>query len=138
MGLPEAEEQLITGWFEEEQSSDRTYRWASRRAAVVVRLAESVSCLSVSYCMPPRPVGTVDVTIRPLGAETSVWSRRIAWNDGDWHDITLPVSLAEGDYVVVFIAGATWSNQGHRDPEVPPENRALGFALSRLSFQSAR
>jgi hypothetical protein len=44
------------------------------------------------------------------------------------------VQLGAGDYVVAFEAEATWSNPDQGEPQVPPDNRALGLAVSSLYF----
>jgi hypothetical protein len=36
--------------------------------------------------------------------------------------------------VVAFEAEATWSNPDQGEPQLPPENRALGVAVSSLTF----
>jgi N-acetylglucosaminyl-diphospho-decaprenol L-rhamnosyltransferase len=134
MASPAVEEQLVSGWFEAEQSEVRSYRWATRRAAAVVRLAERATSVRLSYCLPPGPVGDLKVTVRSLDQQRPVWSAGIAWVDADWHEDSFRLRLAAGDYFVSFDAEATWSNPGRRDPALWPENRSLGFALSSLSF----
>ncbi|MGD1059500.1 MAG: hypothetical protein ABR992_19045 [Solirubrobacteraceae bacterium] len=49
MTSPDVEEQLLSGWFEAEQSTDRSYRWAGAHAAAVVRLAEEASSACLRY-----------------------------------------------------------------------------------------
>jgi hypothetical protein len=71
----------------------------------------------------------------PLGELAPAWSTRIAWHDTEWHEDSLPLELAAGDYLVSFSAEAAWSNPAQRDPALWAENRSLGFALSSLSFR---
>jgi GT2 family glycosyltransferase len=134
MTSPRVEEQLVKGWFEPEESAGRRYRWTTRRAVVMVRLAESASGASLSYCMAPGDIGGVNITLRSIEGGEVVWSERIAWKDGDWHESSFPVQLAAGDYVLAFDADQTWSNQDQRDRTLPPENRSIGIALSSVSF----
>lgn len=137
MASPAAEEQLVSGWFEAERVAGRSYRWATGCAAVIVRLAESANSACLSYRFPPAPTGGLKVSVRPVNASPVVWSARIGWCEGEWHEERFPLGLAAGDYVVAFDAEATWSNPRQRDPERPPENRSLGFALCSLSFAEA-
>ncbi len=134
MAAPAVEEQLICGWFEAEQSAGRSYRWAAAHAEVIVRVAEGASSASLSYRFAPGPTGGLNISVRPVDSGEAEWSARIAWRAGEWHEETLPLRLAAGDYVVAFDTEATWSNPGRRDRDLPPENRSLGFALSSLSF----
>ncbi|MGA2320241.1 MAG: glycosyltransferase family 2 protein [Solirubrobacteraceae bacterium] len=134
MASPEVEEQLVSGWFEAEQSADRSYRWATGHAAAVVRLAESASTARLSYCLPPGPIGGLKVTVCPLDQRRPVWSTSIAWLDAAWHEESFPLRLAGGDYLVSFDAETAWSNPGGEDPAFWAENRSLGIALSSLSF----
>jgi hypothetical protein len=39
--------------------------------------------------------------------------------------------------LVAFEVEGTWSNTDQGEPQLPPENRALGFAVSSLSFVQA-
>jgi GT2 family glycosyltransferase len=137
MAFPEVEKQLVRGWYEPEQSaaSGYDYRWATGHAAAVVRLQENASRARLSYCLPPTP-SDVTLTLRRLAEQIPVWSKRVAWQDADWHEETFPLRLTAGDYFVSFDAQAAWSNPGQRDPALWAENRSLGFALSSLSFES--
>lgn len=137
MSSQAVEEQLVSGWFEPEQSEGRSYRWASRQAAAVVRVADDATSVSVSYRLPPVASG-VTVTARPLDEQAPVWSTGIAWQDTDWHEESFPLQLPTGRYLLTFEAQAAWSNPGQADPTLWPENRSLGFALSSLSFGSVR
>jgi GT2 family glycosyltransferase len=134
MAWPAVEEQLLSGWFEAEPGGSRSYRWGAGHAAVIVRLAKTASSACLSYRFPPGPTGGLNVSVRSLASPQTVWSTRIAYRQGEWHEARLPLRLDAGDYVVAFGAEATWSNPGRHDPALPPENRSLGFALSSLSF----
>jgi hypothetical protein len=134
MASPDVEGQLVSGWYEAEHGADRTYRWATGHAAVVVRLAERASSARLSYRLPPV-ASSVNVTMCPLGQLAPAWSTRIAWHDAEWHEDSLPLELGAGDYLVSFGAEAAWSNPAQRDPALWAENRSLGFALSSVSFR---
>jgi hypothetical protein len=137
MAAEAVEEQLISGWFEGEQSADRHYRWAGEHAEAIVRVNEGgASGGSLSYRFPPGPTGGLQMSARPLDARgtEAVWSTRIEWREGEWHEQPLDLRLPVGDYVVRFDADTTWSNPEGRDAGLPPENRTLGFALSSLLF----
>lgn len=138
MASPAVDEQLVSGWFEAEQSAGRSYRWATGHAAAVVRLTESASSACLSYCLPPSPIEGLTITLSPLDQQVPVWSTRIAWHDADWHEDSFPLRLAAGDYLVSFDAETTWSNPAQQDPELWPENRSLGFAVSSLSLSTVR
>ncbi|MGD1059505.1 MAG: hypothetical protein ABR992_19070, partial [Solirubrobacteraceae bacterium] len=89
------------------------------------------------YRFPPGPSGDVIVSVRPVGSQEAVWSTRLAWREGEWQEEKLTLQLSAGDYVVAFEAEGTWSNPDQGEPQRPPENRALGFAVSSLSFVQA-
>jgi GT2 family glycosyltransferase len=137
MDSPGVEEQLLSGWFEAEQSADRSYRWTGAHAAAIVRLTEEASSASLRCRFPPGPSGGVVVSVRPVDSQDVLWSTRLAWQEGEWQDEKLTLQLSAGDYVVVFEAEGTWSNPNQGEPQMPPENRALGFAVSSLSFVQA-
>jgi GT2 family glycosyltransferase len=134
MASSAVEDQLLSGWFEAEESAGRSYRWASAQASVIVRLEEESSSATLSYRFPPGRTGGLSISARELDAAEPVWSTRLEWCEGEWQEETLSLRLAPGDYVLAFEAEASWSNPGQRDPALPPENRSLGFALSSLSF----
>lgn len=134
MASPDVEDQLLLGWLEAEQSADRSYRWGTGHAGIVVRLAEPATSARLSYRMPPGPIGGVSVSARPLDREEPAWSTRIAWRPDDWCEDSFALTLPAGDYVIAFDAESTWSNPEQRDPDLPPENRSLGIAVSSLSF----
>jgi hypothetical protein len=137
MNSPDVDEQLVSGWFDLEESAGRGYRWASRRGAGIVRLTRPASSARLSYRFPPGSHGGVTISARAVDAPEPVWSTRLAWREGEWQEETLPLRLDAGDYVVAFDAEATWSNPGQQNPQLPPENRSLGFAVSSLSFGDA-
>jgi GT2 family glycosyltransferase len=139
MATEAAEEQLMSGWFEAEQSAGRHYRWAGARAEAIVRVEEGgASGASLRYRFPPGRTGGLSVSVHAVDAregEQAAWSAGIEWSEGEWHEQVLDLRLGAGDYVVRFAAEATWSNPEGRDAGLPPENRALGFALSSLVFR---
>jgi len=134
MGSPGVDEQLVGGWFGAEYGEGRPFRWAAQHAAVAVRLPDSTSCARLNYRMPHGTIGGLDISVRPAHSRAAVWSTRIAWQDGAWHEDRLALALAAGDYVVAFDAEQTWSNPAGRDPAFGTEDRSLGFVLSSLSF----
>jgi GT2 family glycosyltransferase len=135
-GQTTVEEQLLSGWFEGEESAGRHYRWAGEHAEAIVRVERSASGASLSYRFPPGGTGGLGVSVRAIDAREGevAWSTRIEWCEGEWHEQPLELRLPAGDYVVAFDAEATWSNPDGSDGKLPPENRALGFALSSLVF----
>ena len=86
-----------------------------RRSCASQRARRSVR---VSYCLPPGPIGGLRISVCPLEQSRAVWSTRIAWHDADWHEDSIPLRLADGDYVVSFDAEATWSNPGAGRPRI--------------------
>jgi GT2 family glycosyltransferase len=137
MAAEASEEQLLTGWFEGEQSEGCHYRWAGAHAEAIVRVGEGgANGARMSYRFPPGPTGGLGVSVRTVDARgtEAAWSTRIERRAGEWHEQGLDLRLPAGDYVVRFDAEATWSNPEGDDGNLPPENRALGFALSSLSF----
>jgi GT2 family glycosyltransferase len=135
MASPDADGQLVNGWFEREHSDARSYRWAAGYAEAMLRVPERVGCARLSYCLPPVP-SDVTVALRAPEQQEPVWSTRIPWHDANWHDDIVPLHLTPGDYVVSFDAEAAWSNPGRSDPGLWAENRSLGFALSSISLGS--
>jgi GT2 family glycosyltransferase len=135
MASPDVEEQLLSGWFEAEQSVERSYRWAAANAAVVVCLTEEASSACLRYRFPPGPSGDVVISVRPVDSQDALWSTRLAWQEGEWQEEKLTLQLSAGDYVVAFEAEGTWSNPDQGEPQLPPENRALAVAVSSLSFE---
>lgn len=134
MASPAVEEQLVAGWFEPEERPDRRYRWATGRAAAVVRLTEPAIAARVNYCLPPGPIGSLSIELSRLDERRPLWSTRIAWRDADWHEERVALDLVPGDYLVAFEVENTWANPEGSDGEFSAENRQLGFALSSLSF----
>jgi hypothetical protein len=88
----------------------------------------------LSYCLPPRSIGEVVLTLTELGGSHPAWTAALQWQDGDWHDEALALAVAPGDYLLAFEADRTWSNAGGRDGAVAPENRALGLGLSSATL----
>jgi GT2 family glycosyltransferase len=134
MASPEADEQLVCGWFGVEHV-DRSYRWAAGHAAAVVRLPQGARGVRLVYRLPPASIGGLRVSVWPLEQDRELWSTGIAWLDSVWHEDSLPLQLAGGDYVVMFDAEAPWSPEG-KDPTFAGEHRSLGFALSSLVFEA--
>jgi GT2 family glycosyltransferase len=137
MSGPQVGAQLVSGWFEPEEIGERSYRWGSGRAAATVRLLESASAVRIGYRMAPVSVGLLRISAYALGSAQPVWSAEMPWHDGEWHDEELPLSLPAGDYLFELETESTWSNPDQRDAAFPPDNRALGFALSELSFRGS-
>ena len=134
MSWSDVGQQLVSGWYEAEQGPSGVFRWATGRAAAVVRLDVQAHSARLNYRLPAAAGGGVGVSVRPLGADDATWSARIERQDDDWHQGRFALSLAPGDYLVVFDADETWSNPDGRVLDAPLENRALGFALSEVSF----
>jgi GT2 family glycosyltransferase len=134
MSSADAEQQLVSGWYEAEQGPFDVFRWATGRAAAVIRLDVQVHSARLEYRLPPAPIGGVSVSLRRLDANEAAWATRVEWRDDDWHQERFALKLAPGDYLAVFEADETWSNPDGAEVDAPLENRALGFALSELSF----
>jgi GT2 family glycosyltransferase len=134
MASPSAEHQLAGGWFELEQAPEHAYRWSSARAAAIVRLTEDASAMRLRYRMAPGYGADLDVSVAPVGSASAEPTWQIAWRQDGWHEETIAATLGPGDYVVTFELAKTWSNPRQEDPDLPPENRALGFALASISF----
>jgi GT2 family glycosyltransferase len=128
------EGQLVNGWYEAEDGPLGRYRWASGRAAAVVRVAEPVRAARLSYRLAPASIGSLHVALTPLDEPGEIWSSRLPWRDDQWHEDTLAAELAPGDYLLSLDTETTWSNPEGLDPMLGPENRSLGVALSLLSF----
>ena len=135
MVSPRVVEQLMSGWFGAEYCEGRNFRWSGGHATVMVRVAEPTRGIRLSYRLPPRTIGGLKISVRPMNSRTPVWSTRIAWKDQDWHDDRFPLRLVADDYAVTFDAERTWSNPDQRDPAFSADNRSFGFALSSLSFE---
>ncbi len=76
MASPTAGEQLVSGWFDAEQSAAGAYRWASGHAEAVVRIRQGASSVSLNYRLTPVPCGGLKVMVSPLEEETPAWSTR--------------------------------------------------------------
>ncbi|MHB1469641.1 MAG: glycosyltransferase family 2 protein [Solirubrobacteraceae bacterium] len=135
MAAPNVERQLVSGWYIPEAGEDRAYRWASRRAELMVRLSAQAQSAELAYRLPPGPIGGVTLTARPVDDPRCVASARIDWHDDAWHVESLPFALDPGDYVVCFEADEAWSNEDGRDPAFGAENRALAIAISAIGFR---
>ncbi len=135
MSRPAAEEQLVSGWFEaESEPSGLTYRWAGRSAAAVVRIATSVKSVRIVYRTPPRGDEGLVVSIGSLDRDERLWTATLMSTHGDWREVLHEADLSAGEYLVAFDASGTWTNPDARDPSLPPERRALGFAVASVSF----
>jgi hypothetical protein len=140
MSSPSVEEQLVCGWYEAEhvaapeaQGSERAYRWATGRAAAVVRLSEGAAWAALRYRMPPGDVGALTVSVHSLAGH-SITEHELAGGD-DWREQGFDLALEAGDYMVSFETAETWSNREGVDKDAPPENRALGFAICSLELR---
>jgi GT2 family glycosyltransferase len=133
-----ADEQLLSGWFRPELIDRRAARWATGRAAAIVRVPDSTTSLSLSYRLPPGPIGGLKISVRRPVSWRVVWSMRLANQATKWRDESFPVRLQPGDYAVSFDAERTWTNPGGQDPAFVADDRCLGFALSSLRFHSAK
>jgi GT2 family glycosyltransferase len=130
--MAHAEGELLYGWFPAERIGSRDFRWAARSAAVLVHLDQPVELMRLEYAHLPVDVGGVDVRVRRVEPGRSLavtWCTRLTWQYLARSVENHPVSLAPGDYEVVFASARGWS-----DP--PRETRCLAVALSRLSFAS--
>jgi GT2 family glycosyltransferase len=134
MASPVVEDQLVEGWFEAERSLEHSFRWSSKSAAVVVRLTGAADRVRLRYRLSPGCTGDVMASFTPLGSLVAAASFEIPWRPGDWRDEVFAAQLSSGDYIVRFDVAPTWSNPGQQDRDLLPENRALGFALSALTF----
>jgi hypothetical protein len=138
MDSPGAAEQLVNGWFELERNEQHAFRWGGGEAAAVVDLPRPATSMEMTYAMPPGRTAGLRVAIMPLQEDRELFSVELPYDDAAWRVERLPLSLAAGAYVVCFRAVQTWSNADGRDREGPRENRSLGFALARLSFEDGR
>jgi GT2 family glycosyltransferase len=134
MSAPSAERQLVEGWFEREQAADHAYRWSSARAAAIVRLVDRASEMRLRYRMTPGRSGDVEVSVAPVRSSHPLASWQIGWREGAWREESFAATFEPGDYIVRFETTATWSNRGHANAALPPENRALGLALASIDF----
>jgi GT2 family glycosyltransferase len=139
MASADAEKQLVRGWYEAEQSSEHSYRWATGEAAAVVRLDAPATTVRLAYRFPPVPVGSLAIELTPLdGPDEVVFATRLTWQDPEWCEVSLSLALQPGDYLLSMRTERTWSNRDGRDPALWAENRELGFALSSVTFHSSR
>jgi GT2 family glycosyltransferase len=134
MSSSDVEQQLVSGWYEAEQGPAGVFRWATGRAAAVVRLGEQAHSAQLTYRLPPAATGGLRVSVRPLAGDEATWSGRIERQDDDWRQERFALTLTPGDYLLAIDADETWSNPDGCVLNAPAENRALGFALSDLRF----
>jgi len=130
MAEPEAEDQLVHGWFPGERVGGRSYRWASLSAAALVRLESPAKRLRLDYAHVPVDIGAIELRIRRIESADPLaiaWQTRLGWQYVARSVENHPLDLAAGDYEVTFVSARGWA-----DP--PRETRALAFALSRLSL----
>jgi GT2 family glycosyltransferase len=133
MADPCSEGQLLYGWFPRESRNGRSYRWAGAHAAALISLPGRARRLRIDYSHVPVDSGAVDVRVRQVGApdpQAWAWSTRLSWQYIERSVENHPLALPAGDYEVLFSAQRPWS-----DP--PRENRQLGLALARLSFDAS-
>jgi len=133
MADPADEGQLLYGWFPAEHVEGRSYRWAGVQAAALMRLDAPVRRLRIDYHQVPVDTGGVQVSVRRLGSPdplAAVWATRLLWRYIERTVENHPLSLAPGDYEILFSACRGWSDS-------PLENRALAFALGGLSFHES-
>jgi GT2 family glycosyltransferase len=128
-----AEQQLVRGWYEPEQSAARHYRWAGLRAEAVVHLGERARPARVVYRTAPGETGPLALAVLPFDGGSPVCLAQLDPAD-DWRETSLAVDLAPGCYVVSFEVERTWSNPDGRQAGAAAERRALGFALSSVGF----
>jgi GT2 family glycosyltransferase len=131
MSDSDTETQLPYGWFPTERIHGRSYRWAGREAAALIRLERPAKRLRLEYAHVPVDTGGVDLAIRRLGGADpllAVWTGTLSWQFKARSVENHPIALPAGDYEVVFATRRPWS-----DP--PTESRELGFALASMSFE---
>jgi GT2 family glycosyltransferase len=126
-----SEQQLIHGWFPVEHVEGRSYRWAGRQSAALIRLQAPARRLRLDYAHVPVDIGGVDVEIRRAGSSdplAPVWATRLCWQyiarSVENHPLDLPV----GDYEVLFGVREGWS-------EPPHGSRSLALALTAMSLE---
>jgi GT2 family glycosyltransferase len=125
-----SEPQLCHGWFPTEHVDDRSLRWASPHAGVLVRLPGGTRRMRVDCSHVPVDIGGIEVSLRRIGAAdvtAPAWRTRLAWQYSARTVENHPMELAPGGYEVVFEAERGWS-----DP--PRDPRSLAFALASLRF----
>jgi GT2 family glycosyltransferase len=134
MGNPEAERQLLHGWYPLERIDGREYRWAAEDAAVLISLDCDVRSLRLDYTHVPVDIGGVDLTIRRVNSSDPaavVWSTHLAWQYAARSIENHPLALPSGDYEVGFSAATGWL-------EPPLRTRSLSFALAEMAFLEQR
>jgi hypothetical protein len=101
-------------------------------------LDERADRARIVYRTPPggSGSGSLTVVVRLLDESDPVWTARLPPAEGDWHEASLDLQLAPGEYLISLTAERTWSNPQGRDPSLWGENRTLGFALSAIGFST--
>ncbi len=133
MSEPEAEKQLVHGWFPGERVAGRSYRWAAPSAAALVHLESPAKRLRLDYAHVPVDIGAIDLRIRRSDSADPLaiaWQTSLGWQYVARSVENHPLELAPGDYEVTFDSARGWA-----DP--PRETRVLAFALSSLSLASS-
>jgi GT2 family glycosyltransferase len=134
MGDPDAERQLLHGWYPLERIDGRAYCWAAEDAAVLVSLDRDVRSLRLDYTHVPVDLGGVDLTIRRVGSSdptAAVWSAHLGWQYAARSVENHPLELPSGDYEVLFSVATGWL-------EPPLKTRSLSFALAEMTFLEQR
>jgi GT2 family glycosyltransferase len=132
MSDPRSEPQLLHGWFPLEHGEGRSYRWAGKHAAALIRASAPVARLRLDYAHVPVDLGGVNVSIRSAGGPdplVPVWSGRLEWQYGARVIENHPLALPPGDYEVVVSADRGWD-------EPPLLQRSLALAVARVSFEA--
>jgi GT2 family glycosyltransferase len=131
MAAPEAEGVLPYGWFPLERRDGRSYRWATTRAAVLVRLERPAKVVRIDFRHVPVDIGGVEVELRSPSSPdpaTAAWSVTLRWQFIERSVENHPLELPPGDYELLLSAAPGWS-----DP--PAEMRALALALESVVFK---
>ena len=129
MGEPQAEAQLLHGWFPLERAAGRSYRWAGPHAGVLLSCPEPAARLRLDFAHVPVDTGGIDVAVRRLqtGAPPAAeWSAHLPWQYLARTVQNHPVALEAGVYEVLFSA------RGWLEP--PLATRNLGMALSGVAL----
>ena len=135
MASPAVESQLVSGWFESEQSEGRSYRWAGGEGRALVRAQGLVRSARIAYRIPPGLAAELVLEMRPSDGLEGHWGATLPRVEEDgWQEASIPLHLPPGDYVLSLKVERTWSNRGAADGSLWPENRALGFALSTFEL----
>ncbi len=131
MAAPTAEWVLPYGWFPLERREGHSYRWASTRAAVVLKLEHPARVMRIDFRHVPVDLGGVELELRRLSAPDPAaiaWRTRLHWQFIERSVENHPLELPAGIYELVLIA-----TQGFSDP--PSETRGLALALEGVAFK---